>query len=253
MKKTIYTAAIAATLMMAGCSEDGYKLYDINQVDHVSFAYKNSKQVADSVVSYNFGYDIADYHMVNIPIDLMGMPADHARGIAIEAVADSSDMVEGTHYTIERAELRANGITDTVKIKLLRNNDPAIQEREFKLLLRINANNDLAPTGQTTFTIKYSDIRPSSRPDWWSTYSALPVYSFENAQLFFKYFYELAPKANKEVYDEMIGAYGEYFVNAVSLQGPMAMYDAFLNQYVLIPMYRDHKDDVQWQSVPHVN
>ena len=81
----------------------------------------------------------------------------------------------------------------------------------------------------------------------------MPVYSFENAQLFFKYFYELMPKANKAVYDEMIAAYGDYFVKAKSSQGPLAMYDAVLYKYVLIPMYNDTRDEIEWQGVPSVN
>ena len=78
----------------------------------------------------------------------------------------------------------------------------------------------------------------------------MPKYSFENAQLFFKYFYELMPKANKDVYDELIKKYGDYFVNAGSTGGPFAFYDQIIINYVLIPMYNDHKDDIEWQSVP---
>ena len=73
--------------------------------------------------------------------------------------------------------------------------------------------------------------------------------------MFFKYFYELAPKANKAVFDEMITAYGDYFIKAKDMEqgGPMAFYDAFLAKYVLIPMYNDTKDVMEWQDVPHVN
>ena len=253
MKTWKCVLSAVAMLALVACSEDDYKIYDATQTDNIFFDYKNEKLVNDSVIAYNFGYDFADEHIISIPVSLMGMPSDRDRTISVKAVADSTEMVEGTHYVIERALLRAGRVEDTVRVKLLRPDDPVWQERQLKLRLEITASEDLRPTGQKTFNILGSDIRPTSRPAWWSTYSALPVYSFENAQLFFKYFYELAPKANKDVFDEMIAKYGDYFVNAKSVQGPMAMYDAFLAQYVLIPMYKDTKDEIEWQAVPVVN
>ena len=245
--------AVLALLAFTACSEDDYKLYDITQKDNVFFDYKNEKNVNDSVISYNFGYDFANEHIVEIPVSLMGMPSDKDRTIALKVVADETEMVEGTHYVIDRALLRANRVEDTVRVKLLRPDDPTFQERALALRLEIVTSDDLAPTGQKTFTVKGSDIRPTVRPSWWSTWSPMPVYSFENAQLFFKYFYELAPKANKDVFEEMIARYGDYFVNGKSLQGPLAMYEAFLAQYVLIPMYNETKDDIEWQAIPVVN
>lgn len=254
MRKRIYLlSTLAMALLLASC-EDDYKLYDTTQTDSVFFNYLNDSQTTDSVITYSFDYDIAQSHVVEIPVSLMGIPKAAARSIDLKVIADSTDMVEGVNYTIERAEMAANEVSDTVKIKLLRDKDSEILTKEKKLRIAIVANDDLRPTGQSTFTIKYSDIRPG-RPKWWTTWDALPVYSYENAQLFFKYFYELAPKANKDVFDEMIKVYGEYFVKAKDMDqgGPMAFYDAFLAKYVLIPMYKDTKDQIQWQSVPKVN
>lgn len=254
MRKKIYMlATLAVALLMVSC-EDDYKLYDTNQTDSVFFNYQNEEQTADSVITYSFDYDIAQSHIIDIPVSLMGIPKAEARRIELEVVKDSTDMVEGVNYTIERAEMAANEVSDTIKIKLLRDKDSEILTKEKKLRIAIVANGDLRPTGQNTFTIKYSDIHPD-RPMWWATFNPLPVYSYENAQLFFKYFYELAPKANKAVFDELITKYGDYFIKAKDMEqgGPMAFYDAFLVKYVLIPMYNDTKDVIEWQEVPSVN
>lgn len=254
MRKKIYMlATLAVALLMVSC-EDDYKLYDTNQTDSVFFNYLNENQTADSVITYSFDYDIAQSHIIDIPVSLMGIPKAEARRIELEVVKDSTDMVEGVNYTIERAEMAANEVSDTIKIKLLRDKDSEILTKEKKLRIAIVANGDLRPTGQNTFTIKYSDIHPD-RPMWWATFNPLPVYSYENAQLFFKYFYELAPKANKAVFDELITKYGDYFIKAKDMEqgGPMAFYDAFLVKYVLIPMYNDTKDVIEWQDVPSVN
>ncbi len=254
MRKKIYMlATLAVALLMVSC-EDDYKLYDTNQTDSVFFNYLNEKQTADSVITYSFDYDIAQSHIIDIPVSLMGIPKAEARRIELEVVKDSTDMVEGVNYTIERAEMAANEVSDTIKIKLLRDKDSEILTKEKKLRIAIVANGDLRPTRQNTFTIKYSDIHPD-RPMWWATFNPLPVYTYENAQLFFKYFYELAPKANKAVFDELITKYGDYFIKAKDMEqgGPMAFYDAFLVKYVLIPMYNDTKDVIEWQDVPSVN
>ena len=240
MRKKIYMlATLAVALLMVSC-EDDYKLYDTNQTDSVFFNYLNEKQTADSVITYSFDYDIAQSHIIDIPVSLMGIPKAEARRIELEVVKDSTDMVEGVNYTIERAEMAANEVSDTIKIKLLRDKDSEILTKEKKLRIAIVANGELRPTGQNTFTIKYSDIHPDS---------------YEKAQLFFKYFYELAPKANKAVFDELITKYGDYFIKAKDMEqgGPMAFYDAFLVKYVLIPMYNDTKDVIEWQDVPSVN
>lgn len=250
MKNTIFTLALAAIAMLTASCEQDYKLYDTNQVDAVSFNYYNSRGVADSVITYNFGYDIAEQHEISIPVTLMGVPKANARNIDIKVVADSTDMVEGVNYTVTRAEIAADAVRDTVKIMLLRGKDEEIQTKQKTLRIEIGANDQLRPTGMKAFTLKYSDFRITQRPAWWSSWSPLPVYSFENAQLFFKYYNELMPLANKDVYDEMIKKYGEYFVNAGSTGGPFAFYEPIMTKYVLIPMYNDHKDDVEWQSVP---
>lgn len=235
--------------------EDDLKLYDTGQTDSVFFNYQNDDGDADSTVTYNYGYEITRRHTVNIPVSLMGMPKDEVRNIDLQVVADSTTMVEGVNYTIERHELAANAVTDTVKIVLLRDGDPTILTQSKRLRIRIVANNDLRPTGQNTFDITYSDIRPESQPSWWNDGAvSLPEYSFENAQLFFEYFYRLAPQANKEVFNEMIGRYGDYFTKAARFQGPFSMYDAFLTRYVLIPMYNDTHDTIKWpKGQPTVN
>lgn len=251
--KNLLVAGVSL-MALSACSEDDYKVYDTTQKDNIFFDYKNEKNVNDSVISYNFGFDIAQEHIVSIPVTLMGMPSDRDRTIAVKAVADSTEMTEGIHYAVDRALLRAGKVADTLRIKLLRPEDETFRKQAMRLYLEIVQSDDLRPTGQKTFTIMSSDIRVASRPAWWYDYEKLPEYSFENAQLFFKYFYELAPKGNKDVFDEMITRYGDYFSKAKSTQGPFAMYWNFIAKYVLIPMYNDTKDTISWPNgAPGVN
>lgn len=252
MKKIYQYIAILSSVLISlgGCQENKPLVYDVGQKDAVFFSYKNERDEADSTLTYNFNYDIATEHVIEIPVTLMGMPKNAARKINIRPIPESTDMVEGTHYIIESAELPPQAITSNIKIRLLRGKDPKLQEQEFTLRLGLYENEDLRPTGSKVFVVKYSDIRPTIRPDWWSEWAPLPEYSFEAAQVFFEYFYRLAPKANKDVFDEMMLAYGDYFVKAKALQGPMAMYNVFIIRYVLIPMHLETGDRFKWQQEP---
>ena len=248
-----WSCFVLLTALMAACTEEDYKLYDTGQKDSVFFEYIDENEETATELDYVFNYDISNVHTVEIPVKLMGMPSDKERRISVKAVDEDTDMVEGIHYTIDAAVIPADAVESVLKVNLLRDKDPKIQEQAFTVTLELVEGDDLGAVGQTRFKITYSDIRPTQRPDWWSTWSGLSVYSFEAAQQFFKYFYELAPAANKQIFDEMIGAYGDYFVKAGSVQGPFAMYSNFLARYVTMPMYEDLKDVFEWQAIPQVN
>lgn len=240
----------AVALGLAACTDEDYLVYDTSQKDAVFFEYENEKNEVIDSTSFTYNYDIAEYHDIVLPVKLMGMPADHDRAITLEAVAGESDMRAGVHYEIAPAVLPAHEVSTTVRLRLLRGNDPELLSREFHLTVALAENADLRPVGRSTFRVAYSDIRPEKRPEWWSSWDALPVYSYEAAQLFFKYFHELAPKGNKATYDEMVATYGKYFERAKSMRGPLALYDVFLIKYVLMPMYADHANDFEWQDIP---
>jgi hypothetical protein len=237
-------------LVFTACTDEDYLTYDTTQKDSLFFQYKDASDTQTDHMEYVFNYDIANMHTVELPVSLMGMPVDYDREISLKVIDENTTMKENVHYTFENLVLPANATESVIKINLLRDNDPEIQEKEFTLQFELDESDDLRSVGQNIFTITYSDIRPTTRPAWWYTYSPVPVYSFEAAQKFFEYFYKYAPEANIDIYDEMILAYGDYFVKAGSYQGPFAMYTNFLKKYVLMPMYEDCKDQFQWQSVP---
>ena len=135
----------------------------------------------------------------------------------------------------EAMSIPANGIETKVKITLLRNNDPELQQKEFTLNLILKESEDLAVVGQNKFSITYSDIHPEYAPSWWVSW-AMPPYRYDVAQKFFELFYAMKD-VNPAVIDEMVTQYGDYFVNASSMMGPLSMYSSFMNKYVLIPLY----------------
>lgn len=243
---------ILCAALLAGataCTDEDYQVYDTSQKDSVSFNYRNENDELVEGIEYAFNFDTAKSHTIEIPVSLMGVPKDYDRTIEIVPIADDTDMIEGVNYTITNNIIAANAIEGVVYVNLLRDLDPEILEKTKQLRLTIVENDDLKSVGENSMTIIYSDIHPTVRPDWWSTWTVLPEYTYENAQLFFEYFYEYAPKADINLYNELIDAYGDYFVKATNRQGPFAMYESFLRNYVCLPMYREHPD-LNWQMSP---
>ncbi len=105
--KHSYLLLLAAGLFATACTDEDYKVYDTSQKDAVFFNYLNASGVNDSIIDYAFNYDIATEHVVSLPISLMGMPGRTARTVDLEPVADSTDMVSGTHYTVDPVVLEA--------------------------------------------------------------------------------------------------------------------------------------------------
>lgn len=247
IKDMAWGAVLLATV--SACTEEDYKLYDTNQKDSVFFEYRNDRNELADAIDYAFNYDIAEAHTIDIPVTLMGMPKDYDRTINIVRIEEGTTMKEGVNYTITDNVIPANAVGGTVHINLLRGNDPEILTTAKTLVLSIGENDDLKSVGDNKLTITYSDIRPDVRPLWWAAWDRLPEYSYENAQLFFDYFYRLAPEANIDVFNEIIMAYGDYFVKATNVKGPMVMYAGFIRNYVLIPLYHEHPE-IKWQDSP---
>ncbi|MCM1076175.1 MAG: DUF4843 domain-containing protein [Bacteroides sp.] len=265
MNHNIYAGialGVLAAVFATSCTEDDYKLYDTTQKDSVFFEYRNTSNELVDEIEYNYNYDIATVHTIEIPVTLMGVPKDYDRTIEViqlteplkkENPIEGQDslvyrpMTEGINFTLTDNIIPAGEVGGTIRINLLRDKDPEILTEQKSLILTIGENDDLRSVGENKIIILYSDIRPSVRPDWWPDYRPLPIYSFENAQWFFQYFYDRAPKADINLYNEMISRYGDYFVNAQRVGGPFAYYSDFLRNYVLIPLYKEHPE-IGWDE-----
>lgn len=245
----ILSLGVVATLL-ASCSDTDYKVYDTTQKDSVFFSYVNNRNETDSVFDFAFNFDINNYYTLSVPVSVMGSIKPYDRPVRIDIVPDSSTMVQGTHYEIVEACIPGGATEGVVKIKLLRDRDPRLLTESVKGRFIIGENDELHTVKGSVFKITFSDIRPESKPEWWLTYGTFPKYSFENAQLFFDYFYRLKDnEETKDIFNEIIRNYGDYFVNGPAVRGPWTMYELFLRKYVCIPLHHDHPE-VEFMSDP---
>lgn len=232
----------AALLALAACEDTDYQLYDTGQKDSAYIEYIDDNDQEATSVNYAFGFDTRTTYTVELPVKLMGMTSDRDRSFTLE-VAEGTTMQEGVHYEIDHDAMRipAGGVESIVTITLLRENDPLLLEQEFTLNLKLVPSDDLDVVGTNTFSVTYSDIHPTVAPAWWTAgIQAFSIcqYRYETAVKFFELFYAME-EVNPTVIHEMTDRYGDYFVNAQSLQSPLvvAEYKAFLNKYVLSPLW----------------
>ena len=247
LRKFMVLGAVAAVL--ASCSENDYMVYDTTQKDSVFFNYINNRNESDSTYEYIFSYNIANSFTFTLHVSVMGSVKDYDRAIKLEIVPDSSTMIEGTHYEILDATVPAGSTEGQIKINLLRDRDPELTQRAVTGRFVIGENDDLRTVKGSVFKITYSDIRPTVQPSWWLTYGPWPVYSFENAQLFFEYLYRLGPEADIDTFNNLIKTYGDYFIDATNIMGPFTNYTGFLRNYICIPLHEDHPE-VEFMSDP---
>ncbi len=248
--RNILVLGVVASLF-SSCQENEYKVYDTTQKDSVFFNYVNNRNQVDSVFDYAFNYNIANTYTLSIPVSVMGSIKDYDRPVSIQLVADSSTMVEGTHFEIVEAKVPAGATEGVVKINLLRDKDPKLLTSSVKGRFVIGENDDLHTVKGSVFKVTFSDIRNLDKPSWWITTGVQPVFSFETAQLFFDFFHRLAPEANIDIYNEIVATYGPYFEDATNVQGPWTMYEGFFRNYIFIPLHADHPEidfvkDPEW-------
>ena len=233
--------ALVAGMLAASCTNEDYPVYDTDQKDGVYIAYEGEKAETDSI-HYEYGFQLLTQVTLKIPVKLMGMPTDRERTFGVKVIKEQTTMTEGVHYSIDESKLKLgpNQLEGAVEITFYRDKDPELTDTTYIISLELQETEDLkAIQGQSFFQITYSDKRPT-KPEWWDE-NKLDVYNFEVAQWFFHYFY-LTEETNPPVFNELINRYGEYFVDAVKMQGPLAMYDNFFAKYVLTPLYEQYKD-----------
>ena len=234
--------SLSLFLLMTGCNNEDYPVYDTDQKDAVYIAYEGDQAETDSI-HYEYGFNLLTEVTLKIPVKLMGMPVGRDRVFGVNVVDSATTMTKDLHYSINESRLilPANQLEGSIEITFYRDKDPELTDTTYVISLELTETEDLkAVQGISFFQITYSDKRPSA-PLWWRDYK-LDTYKFEVAQWFFHYFY-LTEEINPDVFNELIGRYGDYFIEAKAVQGPLDMYGNFFAKHVLTPLYEQYKDD----------
>ena len=136
---------IIGVVGFTACSETDYLKYDTSY-NGVYFT-KDKLKYSFSVSSEN-----VKSHLFKMPIHILGCVSDQEREVAYRVVEDSTDAVEGVHYTLGKAIIAADSIAGYIPITILRDSlkgDYYNGYTTYRLYIELVENENFTPTLDT--------------------------------------------------------------------------------------------------------
>lgn len=238
-------------------------MYDTSQKDRLYF------EVQEEPRKLSFAL-ISDEEMVyEIPVKLMGCPADYDRNFTISYLDVDKDTYvgegdkktpvvkgkENVDFKLENLTIPAGQVESKLKLTLYRTEE--LKSKYVSVKFKIAETEEFLPMDQDSTDMDYiiseqyelyvNDGEPVN-PEWWA-YSAgnlgwqmyIGKFYPEKYRVYLKLFHEIEDK-NQALYEELVKQYGENLDN----DGIRAAYFAYENpsmwaNYVLIPLYNHFK------------
>jgi len=172
MKKVVFLITIITTLLVSGCSEDKFLLFD-SEAD-------SAINIMTSKASVNFAFSTSDIiaDTVNINVRLMGMPVDYDRYFELEIIDSITTGTEGVHF----AKLQGNYLLSAMKyettfpIVALRNSTLKDSTYQFGVKIKDNDYFSMGAVGYQSVIVQIKDFE--SEPIWWSQLNGVLISSY---------------------------------------------------------------------------
>lgn len=171
MKRIFNYICLALVLVaMTGCDKDDYLCYDTADAS-VRFTYEAAG--LDSV-TYSFRlHPGATDGVVELPVQLVGLSADHSRAIPVTVVADKTTAVEGRDYVIENSEIPAGAFQGSIRVKVLKSAEVVAGNKRLSLSLGSNDVFGPAPVNACRFSVIISNELSKANGWIFGTYSVV--------------------------------------------------------------------------------
>lgn len=157
---------IITALFFFSCSEKDL-LYDNNDT-LISF-------VSSDSIEYSFSFEAVDYteHEIKIPIEIVGIAVPYDRHYDVDIDAAASTALE-SEYEIMNEEfvIRANTMSDTLIVKLIKTDRINNETIKLKLDLLSTADFGVPPVEKTSMIVNFTN--KLNKPDWWDAWA--PVF-----------------------------------------------------------------------------
>lgn len=245
-RKNIYAyvaAGLVAATGLSACQETDYMTFDNN--------YNGIYFTTDSI-HYSFGIlplDRTEYTR-DIPVKLMGAPADHDRNFSIEILAakDNAMPMEGVQYRIEAKNvlIKADSISGNIPVTLLRNGLEGDDENgytRYELRIRLVSDKNFTPTlSEKDQNVVLTFDNAVEKPDWvrddlWRTRCGEwhPIKLIKLLEFFHTNMAEQVPS----IYEKMVEDVGENWER--TQYGWPTDYNYSIRKYILAPEYEYFK------------
>lgn len=161
--KRVYILSIILTLSAFwACSEKDIEMFT-GDVVYISFTKDASK---DSSV-YTFQTYPSGEIVVEVPVRVWGHWLTESRVFTVSADPDSTNLPATAYELPEKCEFSPGQELDTIKIKFL-NNFEDLQNKSFRLLLRIDENDNVKQGEYAYRRAKFYVSDRLEKPTWWS-------------------------------------------------------------------------------------
>ena len=250
IKKTL--GLVALTLVgVSACQDPDYMKYDSS--------YSGIYFVNDTIVEYSFSVTPVEVrkHVLEVPVQIMGAPADVEREFAFELIPDSCTAVEGEQYVIGKTVVMPDSIHAYIPIEILRDGlkgDYASGYTRYQLGLRLVQNDKFHPTlsGKDQIRIVRFD-NAVEQPDWRDAYGnkVWPVDDLGTWHPFtlikmVEYFHAFEA-INPETYRKIADAFGENLEHIPF--GDPYPYRSIFTKYVYDPLYQYTNDPANKETI----
>jgi len=236
MKRIAYL--LLGLSILGSCEKENYLLYDTTQQDGVYLDYTAD---TDSVF-YNFGFESKTQDVIELNVNLMGVPKDYDRTFNVTTCNDryagnGFKAAKDKYFSVPSSVvLPAGAVTTVIPVTLIRDAELSYSENRSILTIELADSDDLAVRGQKEYTITFDDILPS-RPAWWGTYK-YGAFTKVKAQKFYELFWA-TESTQSYFYDKIVERWGREMTKTPNSgqNSPLTVYSMFFKKYVDIPWY----------------
>lgn len=248
------------TLCFSACEETEYLKYDTNH---------NGIYFTQDELKYSFSVtsDTIRSYLFKMPIQILGGISSEEREVAFRVREDSTDAVEGIHYTLGKAIIEPDSITGYIPVTILRDSLEGNYNEGYKtyrLCIELVDNENFTPTLDTLSQVRMLRFDNAIDIPEWLDYKGEKIWRPGNPHedlgswhpyTFIKLveqFHTIKDVKNMEAtYKKMVEYYGGENLERVPYAS-FYPYTHIIRKYVLAPLYEYFSDEANREDILRV-
>ena len=249
IRHTVLALMMPLTVLFASC-EENYLKFDTSYCG-IYFT--------KDTLNYSFGVTPVEVttHTYNIPVAIMGMPSKEARAFSYEIVPDSTEAIEGVHFTIGDAIILPDSTTGVIPVTIYRNELKGNYSQgytRYKLCLQLVKDDIFTPTLDSLHQVRvFRFDNAVDQPAWynahgekhwqekylgkWHPYKLIKMVEY----------YHAIETILPETYKKMVDLYGENLEHIPN--GDPYQFRTIFVKYIYSPMYEFFNDPENYEMI----
>ena len=258
MKKLFNSILISALAVFcfSSCEETEYLKYDISH-NGIYFTTEELKY------SFSVTSETIRSYLFKMPIQILGGISDEEREVAYRVREDSTDAVEGVHYTLGKAVIAPDSITGYIPVTILRDNLEGSYPdyTTYRLCIELADNENFTPTLDSLSQVRILRFDNAIDIPEWLDANGVKIWRPGNPHqdlgdwhpyTFMKLveqFHTIKDEDNMSAtYEKMVAYYGGENLEKVPYAS-FYPYTHIMRKYVLVPLYEYFSDEANKAAI----